>query len=89
MDMAISIRVGDLMLSTTVPIPTDSEEDLAQAMRQPNMLALCMSEVARTAAFTLEMRARIALSAIRDGVVRKQVLKPDGTLEESVVELVP
>lgn len=89
MDMAISIRVGDRMLSTTVPIKSEHEEELAHAMRQPNMLALCLDAVARTAAFVLEQRARGALSAIRDGVVRKQVLTPDGTLEESVVELVP
>lgn len=89
MDMAISIRVGDRMLSTTVPIKTDHEEELAQAMRQPNTLALCIDAVARTAAFTLQMRARGALAAIRDGVVRKQVIGVDGTVEEVVVELVP
>ena len=63
-----------------MPIKTDHEEELAQAMRQPNMLALCIDAVARTAAFTLQMRARGALAAIRDGVVRKQVIGVDGTV---------
>lgn len=89
MDMAISIRVGDRMLSTTVPIPTDSEEDLAQAMRQPAMLAFCLDTVARAAAHTLDIRAQSVLRAIRAGIVRREILKADGTLEESVVELVP